>query len=142
MRLPDLAIRTSLKDALDGIVYGAVTVPVSATYNQPAEVFPRIIVESISTFENGAKGCFMFESTVTILVQDRRKNVDSTDSVEVIADQITQILAPETDGHYPELDSFEIWIIQLRGSQTQLFDEGNFKYTSKSLTFTIKSEQI
>lgn len=141
MRLPDMYLRTALNDALSGIVYAGDTIPISSTYNNPDESFPRIIISGISSLEQGAKGCFMFESDTTIIVQDKRRNVDSTDAVETICDQILQILIPAPEGPFLPVENFIVWSILFNNSSTNELAEESYIYTAKTIRLNIKTEQ-
>lgn len=141
MILPDKPIRDGLAEAITGIIHEGKTIDVAESFNAPNAGWPRILIENMNTVEDGAKGCYLYNTTVSIVVSDRRINVGNSNDVDAIAGQIIQIVNPsQTDDYFP-VDGFVIWGIELQGTPLTTFEDGNHKYTEKTINLLIKTEQ-
>lgn len=142
MKSPDRDIRIGLVTALEGIVYSGNAIAVSSISNNPAEVFPRIVVNNISSSERGSKSQFMYETSVTIQISDRYRNTMNVNGVDTIADAVLERLMPDPRGPYFTLPDHAIWSITFNGSNSIEYEEKANKYVEKTIRLTIKSEEI
>lgn len=143
MNLPDKPIRNGLSSAIEGIIHDGKTVDVAESFSSPNSGWPRILIDNINTIEEGSKSCFLYRTSLTITVSDRRINVGNSNDIESIAAQILQILIPESkQDDYFGVSGFLIWGIDLQGTAVTTFEDGKYKYTEKTLNLTIKTEQL
>jgi hypothetical protein len=143
MNLPDKPIRDGLSSAIEGLIHEGKTVDVAESFSSSNSGWPRILIENVNTTEEGGKTCFLYRTSLTVTVSDRRINVGNSNDIEAIAAQIMQILIPESkQDNYFDVEGFSIWGIDLQGTAVITFEDGKYKYTEKTLNLLIKTEQL
>lgn len=141
MRVPDKQIRIGLMSALASLSYAGQPVGVSADMNTPDATYPRVTIKSITTLQEGSKSQFMYETDVTLLVEDRKLNIVNSNIVDDIADAIAQLLVPSLQGEYFAMTDFRVWFVDVNSTVTNTYTVTPHQYTDKNIRITIKSEQ-
>jgi hypothetical protein len=141
MRVPDKEIRVGLMAALASLSYSGQPVPIAADMNAPVTTYPRVTIKSISSTQEGSKSQFMYETDITLLIEDRKINVVNSNIVDDIADAIAQLLVPSIQGEYFYMASFRAWFIDINSTVSNTYTVTPHQYIDKNIRLTLKIEQ-
>jgi hypothetical protein len=138
MKIPDRQIRESIVELLNG----AISQPVRDTISLPDDTYPRVVIAGFNTFQDGSKSQFMFSTNFTLRVTDKHIRVGNANQVQDTANDIMQLLCPTPAGPFPVIAGFEIWSVELNGTQENNYNRKDIQYIEKNLNITIKTEQL
>lgn len=140
MNVPDKNIRVGVVAELKTINYAGQPLQVYAEMVPPEATYPRVIVKGVSSTRDGSKSQDMYETTVTLVVEDRGINTVNANVSDEIADAIALKLEPIIQGEYFPVSGFRIWGLELNGSNVTSYSVKPHQYIDKIIRITIKSE--
>lgn len=136
-------LRVALALSLDGILtYRGTPVAIRDTFATVDDIFPRVIINGFSTFEQGHKTGFLYESTGTIKISSRFEMNATSNMVDEIENDLLGILIPSPAGPFIELNGFNVWSITLDGSVPQEYEINPHKFIDKNIRLNFKIQQL
>lgn len=141
MNVPDKNIRVALVDQLRTITYNGQSLQVYAEFVPPDATYPRVILRGMSSIRDGSKSQDMYETDITLMIEDRRINSVNINTNDEIADLIANKIEQSIQGEYFAVNGFRIWGVELNGSTTSTYSVTPHQYTDKLIRITIKTEK-
>lgn len=139
MNIPDKHIRKAIVSFLNGITPH----PVRDTVSLPDDEYPRTVISGFNTVQDGSKSQFMFSTSFTLRTTDKHIRVGNANAVQDISDAIMEALCPSPAGPFPVMTGgFEIWSVELQGTQENNYNRKDVQYIEKNLNITIKTEKL
>lgn len=136
-------LRIALVAALEGILlYRGTPVSIRDTFAAADDIFPRVIINGFSTFEQGHKSGFLYESTGTIKISSKFLVNATSNMVDEIENDLLGIVAPAPAGPFVTLDGFFVWAVNLDGSVPQEYEINPHKFIDKNLRLNFKIQQL
>ena len=143
MKSTSKPLRIALAAALqDILLYNGVPVAIRDTFAASDDTFPRLIINGFSTFEQGHKSGFLYESTGTIKISSRFQVNATSNVVDDIENDLLQLLVPSPSGPFIQLEGFNVWGINLDGSVPQEYEISPHKFIDKNIRLNFKIQQL
>ena len=137
MKVPDKAIRIAIAALLAdaGILTRAETA-------RPDDLFPRVRITGMSSLNTGSKSQYMYTTTCTLVLEDRRVNIGSVNEIDDLADTIMGRLVPSIQGEPFNMDGYRVKYVDYTSTPLSTFESKPYIYTNKNIRLTIQTEQI